>query len=129
MLTWLAGFCWLGVGPLVCVCLGIAVRVMAKDWVMIRRVEVFGAFSNLQYWADTNGFMILFREQVWDNPYLGNGVAQVVFRVVVQDRSGQRKWARILCGTTVEVRWIKPESWFAMSPAKRDPLWDRELDA
>ena len=106
MLTWLTLFRWLGVGFLVCFCIGIWVRVTVKDWVTLRRVEVFGALANLQRWADMNGLTILFREQVWDEPVVGNDAAQAVFRVVVQDRSGQRKWALVRSGRRFEVTWI-----------------------
>ena len=130
MLTWLNVFRWLGVGCLMSVCIAIVVRVMAKEMRdMARRLEVIGAFSNLQRWADMNGFTILLRKQVWDGPFFEDGGPQIVFRVVVQDRSGQRKWARVLCGKRFEVRWVKPESSFASPRSNDDPLWDQELDA
>jgi hypothetical protein len=66
---------------------------------------------------------------VWDSPFLDRGGPPIVFRVVVQDRSGQRKWARGSCGGRLEVRWIKPESWVAASHSKANPLWDDDLDA
>lgn len=128
-LTWLNVFHWLGIALLVSLCMGTAVRVMAKELRdMVRQGEVIEAFSNLRRWADVNGFTILLREQVWDSPSLDNGGAQVVFRVVVQDRSGQRKWARVRSGKRFDVRWIKPESSFASSRSQDDPLWDQELD-
>ena len=43
MLTSLTLFRWLVAGLLVCVCIGIVARVTVKDWVMLKRVEVFGA--------------------------------------------------------------------------------------
>jgi hypothetical protein len=126
---WLNACRWLGVGLLVFVCMGIAVRVMAKELTdMAREREVIGAVSNLRRWADVNGFTILLREPVWESPFCENGGAHVVFRVIVQDRSGQTKWARVLPGRRVEVRWIEPDS-FASSRSKDDPLWDWELDA
>jgi hypothetical protein len=129
MLTWFIVFRWIGVAVLASICVGIAVRAMAKDWRDLRRVEVFGALANLQQWADTNGFTILLREQVWDSPFLENGCAQVAFRVVVNDRSGQRRWATVVSGRRFEVRWIKPDTFFAMSRSKHDPLGDHDLDA
>jgi hypothetical protein len=119
----------LGVGLLVSVCMGVAVRVVANELKNMQRgSKVIDAVSKLRRWADVNKFTILLREAEWESPFLGNGGAQVVFRVVVQDRSGQTKWARVLSGRRVEVTWIEPES-FASSRSKDDPLWDQELDA
>jgi hypothetical protein len=130
MPTWLTVFHWLGFGFLVAMCTGIAIRAVAQQFRdTVRRMEVVRAFSSLRQWADTHGFLILRREQVWDRPFLEKGGSPIVFRVVVQDRSGQRKWARVMCGANLEVRWIKPESSLASSWSKNDPLWDQELDA
>jgi hypothetical protein len=130
MLTFLNVFRWLGVGLLVAACTGIAVRVLANEFGdMVKEREVVAAISNLRLWADKNGLTILLREPVWDSPLLENGRPQVVFRVVVRDRSGQPKWARVMSGKPVEVRWIESESSFASSRSKDDPLWDQKLDA
>jgi hypothetical protein len=130
MTIWLTVFRWLGLGILVAICMGIAGRVIAQELRdMVRRMEVIRAFSNLRQWADTNGFTILRQQQVWDSPFLENSDAPIVFRVVVQDRSGQRKWARVMSGRRLEVRWSKPEPSLAFSPSKEDPLWDQDLDA
>ena len=104
-----------------------------SDDVYARRIHLeeclSRAFSNLRQWADTNGFTILLQEQVWDGPFFENGGQQIVFRVVVQDRSGERKWARVSSGRRFEVRWTKPESSFATLASHDDPLWDEQLDA
>jgi len=135
MLNWLDPVRWLGVGFLVTACFGIAAWVMAKEWKdMVRRVAAVEAFANLRGWADKNAYTILLREHVHDSRFLKDGSAHVVFRVVVQDQRGERKWACVLSGSQLEVRWIKPEIWFASSSiasssSKDDPLWDHELDA
>ncbi|HKI20182.1 MAG TPA: hypothetical protein VKA15_19995 [Isosphaeraceae bacterium] len=134
-MTWHTVVRCLGVGFLVIACVGIAVWVIVKEWRdKERRVEVIMAFSNLQRWADKNGYTILFREQVWYSPFLKNGRAQVVFRVVVQDQRGEKKWAWVHSGSRFDVRWLEPESWLASSSvasssSKDDPLSDHELDA
>src|SRR5271170_2800569 len=99
MTIWLTVFRWLGLGILVAICIGIAVRVIAQELRdSERRVDVVRAFSNLRQWADTNGLTILRQQQVWDSPFLENNGAPIVCRVVIQDRSGQRKWARVMSG-------------------------------
>ncbi len=128
MLTWLNMFRWLGVSLLVVVCIGIAVRAMAKEFRdLTREAKVLEAVASLRRWADLNGFTILLREPVCDRPFLENGGTPVVLRVVVRDRTGQTKWARVRSGRRVDVTWMEPES-LASSRSKDDPLWDQELD-
>jgi len=129
MLTWLNVVRFLCVGFLLTACVGIAAWVMAKEFRdMVRRVEAIGAFANLRRWADKNRYTILFREQVWDSPFLKIRSAQVVFRMVVQDQRGERKWAWVLSCSPFEVRWTKPESWFASSSVARSSSKDEHLD-
>jgi hypothetical protein len=134
MLTWFNVVRYVGLGLLVTACAGIAIWVIANEFRdMLRRVGMIETASNLGRWAGKNGYTILFQEQVSDGSITNKGGPHIAFRVVVQDQQGERRWAWISSGRRFEVRWIKAESWFALSSAGSpssdvEPLWDRELD-
>jgi hypothetical protein len=122
----------LGVGFVVIACVGIVVWVIVKEWRdTTRRVEIISAFLNLRHWADKNGYTILFREQVWYSPFVKSGRAQLVFRVVVQDKKRERRWAWVHCGSRLDVKWMDPESWIASSSvassSNDNSRWDHEM--
>jgi hypothetical protein len=122
MLNWLNVARFLGGGLLVTACVGVAVWLISKELRdMLRRVEVIDAFSNLERWADKGGYTILFQEQISNGPLLKNGGEKLVFRVAVQDQLGERKWAWIRPGGRLEVKWTKPESWFASASIASSP--------
>jgi hypothetical protein len=115
-MTWFNVVRDLGSGLLLTACAGIAIGVIANEFRdMLRRVGVIETASKLGRWADKHGYTILFQEQVSDCSIINKANPQLVFRVVVQDQRGERRWARISSGRRFEVRWIEPESWFAFS--------------
>jgi hypothetical protein len=135
MVTWFNAVRYVGLGLLVTACVGIAIWVIANEFRdMLRRVGMIEAASNLGRWANKHGYTILFKEQVSGGYIVNEGRPHTAFRVVTQDQQGERRWAWISAGRRFEVRWIKPESWFALSSAgcsssEVEALWDRELDA
>jgi hypothetical protein len=116
MPTWFDVVRGLGVVVLVTAGAGIAIWVIAREFRdMLRQVSVIEATANVRLWADEHGYTILFQEQVGDGSLFDRGRVRIVHRVVVQDQQAERKWASILSGSRFEVKWITPESWFALS--------------
>ena len=122
MAAWFNVVRGLGVGVLVTAGAGIAIWVIAREFRdMLRQVSVIEATANVRRWADKQGYTILFHEQVGGSSVVDVGRVQIGYRVVVQDQRGERKWAWILSGRRFEVKWIKPESWFALSAVGSAP--------
>jgi hypothetical protein len=109
-------------------------RAMAKE----RRRRWAESLSILRGWADENGYTVRFqeREPLWASPFPTSG-GQVVYRLIVEDRRGQRRRGWAVCGgyflgtlsRRVVVKWDEPESVVALSSPKDDALWDEEVDA
>ncbi len=122
MANWFDVVRGLGVAVLVAAGAGIAIWVIVKEFRdMLRRVNVIEATARVRRWAEEQGYTIQFQEQVGDSSVLDAGRVQIVYRVVVQDQQGERKWASILSGSRFEVKWMAPESWFTLSSVGSAP--------
>ncbi len=89
--------------------------------------------SRLRDWADRLGLQVVDRREpwlTWRGPFPERTNLQTLYRVIVDDKRGQRRTAWILCGSPlrgswddrVEVRW-DPTDWRPLPAAPRFETW------
>jgi hypothetical protein len=94
-----------------------------------RMLRIARSRDDLLQWAHRNGYTILFREAVRENPFQDDVDHQLTFRVVVRDARGATRQGIVWCGVPLKVWWEDRIAFAAESPPRAHPLWDRDLDA